>query len=368
MSTGLWRRLIFLMSGAVVAQGAFSVVQCVNPKPFPPCPSCTASHRLRALRRACGNGSQFVRFKRRGPDQLTVDPQPTVGNFRLGNQLSLFFTNLGLAVVANLPIEPKRMKCEDVVLRYQLPPNLNSTISEYLRTRELEQSCRSCPLSLAWPHECAGLWRHSGARHLLRRQLRSLPVPRDLPDVVIHFRCSAKSLAHRMYRMLPLDYYLAALEGEVNASSSIGILIDPQANEVPCCMSIARTLMHSLRRIFRCEVKRLTPSSTGRDFALLMRAKILVCSLSTFGFWAAVATSGRAYFPVSRLIAGGQPLCLPAVRWVRGTTRLWGDCSASSFKAFISSPRASIKALESVRKELGSIFAGVPNFTQDIGW
>jgi hypothetical protein len=43
------------------------------------------------------------------------------------------------------------------------------------------------------------------------------------------------------------------------------------------------------------------------DYYRIARAKVAICSSSTFCLWPAIASTGRAYFPVTRLLAGWTP-------------------------------------------------------------
>jgi len=270
------------------------------------------------------------------PTQLLLRPMPHQQDGQLGNRLSAFFLALGVATVAGLPVNTTPFIDSGLHLNLKSPAIPAGT--EFSRLPELLHYCSRCRLNLDWPHECPGFWTQALARQVLQRQLHHVKLHKRRPEIIIQFRCRTHTLASPVMGGLPLDYYLAALEGNVNSTSQIGILMDPGALESSCCSALATALEYALRRLYRCTVTLVHPSTVSQDFVTMMRAKVLVGSVSTFGLWAAMGTHGRAYLPVSHIFGNHTTLCFPGVHWVRGPINSQG-CTVSFFDWFMKSNR-----------------------------
>jgi len=203
----------------------------------------------------------------------------------------------------------------------------------FSRLPELEHYCKLCPPTDVYPTLCAGMWLAADIRAHLQWAFRDNHSGGPVVDVAIQFRCGDSHDDPKM-GMLPFEYYHAVLRDRITNGTRVSILPDPEAAQSECCMALALALLASLHREFRVSVECRYPTTVGRDFATLMRARTLVGGPSTFALFAAIATEGDAFLPVSSTLMHGQAPCLPNVQWMSVPRYLHG-CSASVLDWFL---------------------------------
>jgi len=125
-----------------------------------------------------------------------------------------------------------------------------------------------------------------------------------LPDVAIHYRCGDNVVTHygfspfRIFRRkIPLDAkYIYVMADSPNRNK--------KPHNVARCHAIFVALEGYLKAHFpHATVVILRGQDVFDDLARLTYANTTICSVSTFCLWPAIASSNKAYFPVSKLIA-----------------------------------------------------------------
>lgn len=159
------------------------------------------------------------------------------------------------------------------------------------------------------------------------KETSSLPL---IPDVAIQYRCGDNIAFSYLYGILPFTAFdqILANYTKDNQIRYLYVLSDhpSRASHSPYtsrCKLILEKLLEYLS-------EKLPPTTTivikrGGDLFLdmirLSRAKLMICSASTYCFWPALATDGQAYFPVTSLIAGADTIELapdfgPRFHWI----------------------------------------------------
>eukprot|EP00667_Euglena_gracilis_P014690 EG_transcript_15233 len=341
-------RLLSLLCLCVLA-GGLPPLRCRPRRVFPPCLDCTQRDLARALSR-CGVALP-IRIHRPffAPPYIEVEwnnSRVYAGLF--GNRLSIYYTAVALSAMTGIEYPLAPFHYNAITLPpYRLPPSDPATL--YHRAREMLHYCSVCPMRNSWLHECPGLWMTPDIRGHLQAAIA--PYRAAEKDIVIQFRCG-DSHAERKMGLLPYEYYSAALAREVNSTRQVAILLDPIATRNDCCVALAHALAIGLAAQFACDVELLQPRTMAADFALLMRAKLLIASTSTFGLFAAIATHGHAYLPVAPLLMQGTRPCFPHVSWLP-TRRTASGCNSSLFDWFVGA------ASPAVRRRLAAVLRGV---------
>eukprot|EP00667_Euglena_gracilis_P006737 EG_transcript_6791 len=328
---------------------AAALQNCTPRVPVGRCSNCTAESRDAALA-VCG-ASELVKVIRRptsGRMSVQMANIDRAGG-RLGNKLTTFFNARALATLGGYSIEDSVLTYEDVKLPVHWPPL--SAANNFERVKELEEICRTCPLSLHYHNECPGLYLAADARPYLRWAFGRYARPGPAPDVAVQFRCT-DSHKHNMMGLLPFEYYHTALAPHVTNRSRVSVLSDVFQDESPCCSALALTLVEALRKAFHCPVELLYPTTVAGDFAFFMKAKVFVSSASTYGLFAAIAASGQAYLPVSPALFWKRTPCLAHVQWV-STPITQGGCTSGVQSWFIDAGQ-----FPAVAKHLQSLLAG----------
>lgn len=145
-------------------------------------------------------------------------------------------------------------------------------------------------------------------------EIQSLPF---IPDAAIHYRCGDNLVTH--YGFLPFRAFKRVIPPGARSIYVMAESSKRRANRhesVQRCDAIFTALEIYLRMHFpRAAIVFLRGQPLFDDLARLTYARTVVCSVSTFCLWPAVASGGpsgtttegtRAYFPVSRLIAKGN--------------------------------------------------------------
>ena len=144
--------------------------------------------------------------------------------------------------------------------------------------------------------------------------IQSLPF---VPDAAIHYRCGDNLVTH--YGFLPFRAFKRVIPPTAKTIYVMAESSKRRANRlesVQRCDSIFTALEIYLRMHFPgATIVLLRGQPLFDDLARLTYAQTVVCSVSTFCLWPAVASGGangtttvgtHAHFPVSRLIAKGN--------------------------------------------------------------
>ncbi len=130
----------------------------------------------------------------------------------------------------------------------------------------------------------------------------------SIPDVAIHYRCSDNLVTH--YGFLPFHVLKSKIP---SSSSSIYILAESKFRHThgttfnSMCDSIFNSLFQYLKEHFpRSLIIIFRGDNPFIDMARLALAKTTICSVSTFCFWPAIASTNLVYFPSTKLIAKGN--------------------------------------------------------------
>jgi hypothetical protein len=100
-------------------------------------------------------------------------------------------------------------------------------------------------------------------------------------NIVIHVRRGdlATSLSKNIYNVLDMNYY----ENAIDKIKSYGVFI----NEVTICSDDISWCMENIKQLRDVEIIHFSNStSMGEDFSTMYYAKYLICSNSTFSWWA----------------------------------------------------------------------------------
>eukprot|EP00667_Euglena_gracilis_P009374 EG_transcript_9523 len=328
---------------------AATLHNCTPRVPVGRCSNCTAESRDAALA-VCG-ASEIVKVVRRPGTGRTAVRLANIDRAggRLGNKLTSFFNARALATLGGYSIEDTVLTYEDIQLPVHWPPL--TPVHNFERVKELEEICRTCPLSLHYHNECPGLYLAADVRPYLRWAFGRYGRPGPAPDMAVQFRCT-DSHGHNMMGLLPFEYYYTALAPHVTNRSRISVLSDVLQDESPCCSALALALVEALRRAFRCAVELLHPTTVAGDFAFFMKAKVFVSSASTFGLFAGIAASGQAYLPVSPALFWKRTPCLAHVQWV-STPLSHGGCTSNVLSWFVNASE-----FPAVAKHVQGLLAG----------
>lgn len=142
----------------------------------------------------------------------------------------------------------------------------------------------------------------------------SLP---DIPEVSIHYRCGDNTI--KSYGFLSFPAFRNRIPSNV---STIYVLAESPSRRVAVredhCPSILSSLLDYLAEQFpSTSIGVFRGGDVGHDFARLALSKIVICSVSTFCFYAALASIETAYLPVTPLFAKSRkPIYAPNVRWL----------------------------------------------------
>jgi hypothetical protein len=140
-----------------------------------------------------------------------------------------------------------------------------------------------------------------------------------IPDVAIHYRCGDNFVGD--YGFLPFS----AIKGKIPESTSlIYVLAENRGRKTSGvnhlrmkCDAILSSLGNYLKLHFplaKIVVKR--GDDLYIDMARLAFANTTICSVSTFCLWPAIANNGTAYFPLSKLVVGGDKSISLGFQWL----------------------------------------------------
>ena len=139
-----------------------------------------------------------------------------------------------------------------------------------------------------------------------------------IPDVAIHYRCGDNTVGHYGYLAFP------AFKRRIprNASSIYVMAESPSrktnTQRTNTCNAILNGLFEYLKKEFSsAHVMILRGANMYDDMTRLALADTTICSVSSFCIWPALASTTRAYFPITRLIAQATaPPYTPHFQWL----------------------------------------------------
>lgn len=272
---------------------------------------------------------------------------PCLGTDSLGNSLGLYFENLVCAHIAGMHYmstakiyEPKNQDQSSPfldslpsIMEHSHPQNDRQMAIATLRQKcKCSGSCHEQPWAL-WTKsldlikpllEAAMLHQlnyfqgrpDTAVTTVFPSDFSNAPLNSSLPlipDAAIHFRCGDNFIGH--YGFVPFSAFKKFIPTSV---TTIYVLADRRgrktthkAHLAAICDAVFKSLFQYLKVSFPAAtivIKR--GDDIYLDFVRLSLAKVVVCSVSTFCLWPAVVNNGSAYFPRTRLIAGGSNMNL----------------------------------------------------------
>jgi hypothetical protein len=139
-----------------------------------------------------------------------------------------------------------------------------------------------------------------------------------IPDIAIHYRCG-DNVPSKVYGFLPFTAIIDIIQYEMkninNGIKHIYILTDPPHRvyildnnkqfALKQCPLILASLFSILQDTFpNINIVLKKGKDPFLDYARLSKAKVTICSVSTFCLWPAIANHRSAYFPVTSLVGG----------------------------------------------------------------
>jgi hypothetical protein len=287
---------------------------------------------------------------------------PCMGSDSIGNNLGVYFESIscanraGLHYVAVAKVwEPKR-KDKPTTFFNALPTVVEhpSPVAQHQTQLKLQEHCK-CPGSCherkvsAWvksldtikPLFVTALEAHlkspdsnipsstlvTTADKSTAQIGSSLPL---IPDAAIHYRCGDNWVGH--YGFLPFK----AFDRIPQESKTIYILAERRSRKTDTklaakCDAILFSLFNYMTAHYpNAEVLLRRGDDLYLDMARLTFANTTVCSVSTFCLWPAVANRGKAYFPLTKLIVGGDSSVNLGFQWITDVNVVLGAAHTSS--------------------------------------
>ena len=136
-----------------------------------------------------------------------------------------------------------------------------------------------------------------------------------VPDAAVHYRCG-DTVPSNIYGFLPFFAVRDLIPADAkhiyvmtDPPHRVHILADGRAPRFSLhCRPIMVALFEYLQRAFPHAVVLVKSGGDPLvDYYRIARARVAVCSSSTFCLWPAMAATGTAYFPATRLLAGWTP-------------------------------------------------------------
>lgn len=144
------------------------------------------------------------------------------------------------------------------------------------------------------------------------------PIFPSIPDAAIHYRCGDNTVGH--YGFLAFPAFLHTIPTN---TSTIYVLAEKSSRKftqrrTERCDSVLTALWEYLTNSFPSStILVLRGANIFDDFSRLALSQVSVCSVSTFCFYAALATAGKAYLPITRLFAKATtPDYGPRIKWL----------------------------------------------------
>ena len=136
-----------------------------------------------------------------------------------------------------------------------------------------------------------------------------------VPDVAVHYRCG-DTVPSNIYGFLPFPAVRDLIPPDAkhiyvmtDPPHRVHILADGRAPRFSLhCRPIMVAMFEYLQRAFPHAVVLVKSGGDPLvDYYRIARARVAICSSSTFCLWPAIAATGTAYFPATRLLAGWTP-------------------------------------------------------------
>jgi hypothetical protein len=136
-----------------------------------------------------------------------------------------------------------------------------------------------------------------------------------IPDVAIQYRCG-DTVPSTVYGFLPFTAFEKLIPADAKhiyvmtePPARVDIMFGPGKHKFSTnCRPMMKDLFEYLKLKFPLAV--VVVKSGGDPFvdvARLARARVTICAASTFCLWPAIASTGKAYFPLTSLVAGWSP-------------------------------------------------------------
>ena len=276
----------------------------------------------------------------------------------LGNQLGMYWNFRGLAAARGeaFRVREDRSVAEDheppVAMIEMLPAHARPPGPS--RGAAAEQRALRCLSEGHRPHDCEGSW--TTILPMLQRETQAAmarffawpgapakpPAAVAAPDdAVVHLRCGDVVSTHNPeYGLLPFSYYRRVIPrgtrrvlvvGNFRAAQSGRGKFPKEIASEPLCGRILAAFTAYLAR-HRKDIASVQEVSAGfnRDFKLLTTARVMIASVSTYSFWAAMVNSvanGTMILPRCHLLMGcrtpalrysvAEVAAMPRIQWVR---------------------------------------------------
>ena len=148
-----------------------------------------------------------------------------------------------------------------------------------------------------------------------------------IPDVAIHYRCGDNFVGE--YGFLPFEAFLTRIP---KAVKTIYVLAENRNRKTSAKVYLAEKcdaafvgLKSYLAQHFpESNVVIRRGDDLYTDFARLALAPVTICSVSTYCLWPALMNKGKAYFPKTKLIVGGETDINLGFEWIISPTILRG--------------------------------------------
>lgn len=276
---------------------------------------------------------------------------PCLGSDSLGNNLGSYFENLvcaktmGLHFIGAAHIWEPHTNDQPSLFLQEIPSQFfnNHSVSSLGEVKSTIRNICRCPgscherkyalwtknLEFIKPFLWNGIERHLSSLSSDASQtvvsisdLSSVEVGTVLPlipDVAIHYRCGDNFVGH--YGFLPFQAFLATIPSDAKTIYVLAENRDRKTKQkrhlAQKCDAIFPGMLNYLKNHFpAATVVIRRGDNLYTDMARLAKAKVTICSVSTFCLWPAVMNKSKAYFPVSKLIVGGDSSIDLGFEWI----------------------------------------------------
>lgn len=284
---------------------------------------------------------------------------PCLGSDSLGNNLGAYFENLvcaksmGLHFIGAAQIWEPHANDQPSIFLQQIPSHFfnNKSVSSMDEVQNTIRNICRCPGSC---HERKyALW----TKHLdfikpllwkgIESHLNSLSSENNqtvvsisdlstvdagtvlplIPDVAIHYRCGDNFVGH--YGFLPFQAFLKTIPSH---AKTIYVLAENRERKTKQkrhlaqkCDAVFPGMLGYLKKHFpESSIVIRRGDDLYTDMARLAEAQVTICSVSTFCLWPAIMNRGKAFFPVSKLIVGGDSSVDLGFEWITSPPILLG--------------------------------------------
>lgn len=300
-------------------------------------------------------------------DNAILVSSPCLGSDSLGNNLGSYFENIACAhhmkmhyaVVAKV-YEPKQqdkptsfLAALPSIIEHPSPANSSTIRANIKATCRCPGSCHERTTSM-WIKEIPlvkSIFTAALQSHLHQSSIKATVVGIDdlsnvpqgttlplIPDAAVHYRCGDNFVGH--YGFLPFS----ALKQNIPAASkTIYIMAENRNRKTTAkrqlaakCDAVFVALFDYLKSNFpKSKILIQRGGDMYVDMARLSFAPVVVCSVSTFCLWPALANpnNGTVYFPRTKLIVGGDTSINLGFKWLLSPAVVLGQNSLGSSPA-----------------------------------